>query len=200
MNRRSFLLSSTIAAMGTAGLAGAQHHHNDDSTPEADHHGMHMDATPNAAPMSMGAFYFTVSNHGDSGDTLLGATSDAAQTLEVHNVEMTDGVMTMSPQHDGVEIPAHGELVLEPGGYHVMMIGLTESLLDGEEFTAILHFEHAGDVEITVPIFMLEPDEDTAEPVKVGDHLEISNIWARQAPKLDGMATPEATPDATPDE
>lgn len=198
MNRRSFVLSSAFVAMGTAGVATAQHHHHVDSTPDADDHGMHMDETPDTASMSMGAFYFTITNHGDSDDKLLGVSSDAAETLEVHNVVMTDGVMKMSPQHDGVEIPAHGELVLAPGGYHVMMIGLTESLLDGEEFTAILHFEHAGDVEIMVPIFALEPKEDAAEPLQVGEHLEISNIWARQAPKLDGLATPEATPDATP--
>ena len=198
MNRRTFLLSA-VAAMSTTGLVAAQHHHGE-STPESHDHGMQMSATPDAATMSMGAFYFTVVNHADEADRLLGISSDAAQTLEVHNVEMTDGVMKMSPQHDGVEIPAHGELVLAPGSYHVMMIGLTESLLDGEEFTATLHFEKAGDVEIVVPIFMIEPKDDAAEPVKIGDDLEISNIWARQAPKLDDLATPSASPDATPDE
>lgn len=200
MNRRTFLISTAVAVAGTTGLASAQHHHHSESTPEAHDHGMHMSATPTAANMSTGAFYFTVINHADEADTLLGVTSDAAETLEVHNVEMTDGVMKMSPQHDGVEIPAHGELMLAPGSYHVMMIGLTESLLDGEEFTAILHFEKAGDVEIVVPIFMLEPKDDDAEPIKVGDELEITHIWARQAPKLDGEATPTASPDATPDE
>jgi copper(I)-binding protein len=73
-------------------------------------------------------------------------------------------------------------------------MGLTESLMAGEEFTAILTFEHAGEVEITVPILRTEPDEDelTAEPVEVGD-IVIEGIWARQAPKLDGD-TPSGTP------
>ena len=49
-------------------------------------------------------------------------------------------------------------------------------------------------MEIIVPIYAAEPREDDAEPVKVGDTIEISGIWARQAPKLDGVGTPVATP------
>ena len=99
--------------------------------------------------------------------------------------------MQMMPQLDGVEIPAGGELVLEPGGYHVMLIGLTESLLAGDSFEATLTFENAGDVTVTVPVFRGEPDvaELTAEPVEAGD-LVLDGIWARQAPKIDDAATP----------
>lgn len=108
--------------------------------------------------------------------------------------------MKMVPQHDGVEIPAGETLVLEPGSFHIMLIGLTESLMEGDAFVATLHFEKAGAVEITVPIHAAQPEEgDFAEPVMVGETLELSGIWARQAPKLDGMATPMASPMATPD-
>ncbi|MCA9834481.1 MAG: copper chaperone PCu(A)C [Thermomicrobiales bacterium] len=201
--RIGLIVIAALLTIGSFGFASAQHeHHHADSTPDAtDHDHMNMDATP-AANMntSTGAFYFTVTNHGDEADTLVGITSDAAETLEIHSVTMDNGVMSMEAQPDGVEIPAGGELVLEPSGYHVMMVGLTESLLDGEEFTATLHFEHAGDVEITVPIYALAPDDDAfADPVMAGDHLEIGKIWARQAPKLDGMSTPAATPLATPE-
>jgi hypothetical protein len=124
--------------------------------------------------------------------------SDAAETIEVHDVVMDGTVMQMMPQHDGLEIQAGEEVALEPGGYHIMMMGLTESLIAGEEFTAILTFEHAGEVEVTVPILRTEPDEDelSAEPVEAGD-LVIEGIWARHAPKLDGD-TPSGTPVATP--
>ena len=170
-------------------------------TPESQGHSDHMSATPDMpmGNLSMGGFYFTVTNAGDEPDRLVKVESDIAQTIEIHNVEMKDGVMAMSPQHDGVEIPANGELVLEPGSYHVMLIGINKSLLEGEEFTATLFFENAGDVEITVPIYVAQPDEDEfGDAVKVGDDLEVSGIWARQAPKVDGMATPMASPAATP--
>ena len=118
----------------------------------------------------MGAFYFTVTNNGDDADTLVKIESDIAEVIEIHDVEMDDGVMHMVPMHDGVEVSPGESLVLEPGGYHVMLIDITRSLLDGEEFTATLHFENAGEVEITVPIFILEPDESELEDsFEVGD-------------------------------
>jgi copper(I)-binding protein len=172
----------------------AQHGHGHMGTPGASPMAMHGDAT------STGAFYMTITNNGDEADRLVAVETDAAEAIEIHNVVMEGGVMQMMPQHDGVEIPAGEEIALAPGGYHVMMIGLTESLIAGEEFEATLVFEHAGEVEITVPILRTEPDEDelTAEPVEAGD-LVIEGIWARQAPKLDGgMGTPVASPMASP--
>ncbi len=189
--RTSILLVAALVA-SMAGAGAAQHMH---GTPEASH-GDHTMATPGAS-VSMGAFYFTVKNTGDEPDRLVKIESDIAETIEIHNVEMKDGAMSMVPQHDGVEIPAGEELVLEPGSYHVMLIGIIRSLVDGEEFTATLHFEQAGEVEITVPIYAVEPGEEDndAESVKVGDSLEISGVWARQAPKLDAPGTPAATPE-----
>jgi copper(I)-binding protein len=137
-----------------------------------------------------------VKNTGDEPDRLMKIESDIADTIEIHEVEVKDGAMTMQHQHDGVEIAAGKEIVLEPGSDHVMLIGITKSLVDGEEFTATLHFEKAGEVEITVPIYAAEPGEDEGEPVEAGEDLEISGIWARQAPKLDGMGTPSATPES----
>lgn len=178
------------------GVASAQHHH-DTATPAGEHDGHNMDM--DMGNMSTGAFYFTIKNNGEESDRLVKVETDMAEVVEIHDVKMDGGVMKMQPQHDGVEIPAGEEVVLKPGSYHVMMIGLTESLIDGEEFTATLYFEHAGEVEVVVPIYKTEPEDSKfADPIKVGDDIEVSKIWARQAPKLDGMATPMATPDATP--
>lgn len=182
--------------MSMFGTAAAQHHHS--STPESGEHGDHMSATPgmDMSNTSTAAFYFKVTNNGDEADRLVKIESDIAQAVEIHEVQMTDGAMSMSPQHDGVEIPANGELVLEPSGYHVMLIGINKSLLEGEEFTATLFFENAGEVEVTVPIFGAEPNEDDlGDSVAVGDTIEVSGVWARQAPKLEGASTPVATPE-----
>lgn len=193
---KSRLVFVLLAAMLTSVLGTAS----TQGTPEPMDHSGHMSATPTASNnMSMGAFYFTVKNTGSEPDRLVKIESDIAMAVEIHNVEMKDGVMAMSPQHDGVEIPAGGELVLEPGAYHVMLIGINKSLIDGEEFTAKLTFEKAGEVEVVVPIFMAEPGEDEfADPVKVGDNIEVSKIWARQAPKVETIASPMASPEATP--
>lgn len=198
MKLRSLLALFLAVMIASVGVVSAQHHH---GTPESHDHTDHAEHDHhNMEGMSMGAFYFTVTNNGDEADTLLGVESDIAEIIEIHNVEMDEGVMQMVPMHDGVEIAAGESITLEPGGYHIMLIGITQSMLDGEEFDATLHFENAGEIEITVPIHIMEPEEDEFDdPVEEGD-IEISNIWARQAPKLEGTGTPVATPDATPDQ
>lgn len=205
-----YTLIAIFALLFTSFGAVTAHDDHDHGTPDAGHetehsdhdhdHHDHGDMHGHDGNMSMGAFYLTLTNNGDESDRLVMIETDMADIVEIHDVEMDDGVMQMVPMHDGVEIAPGEEIVFEPGSYHVMLIGISESLLDGEEFTAVLHFESAGEVEITVPIHALEPEDgDFAEPVEVGDgDIEVSNIWARQAPKLDGMATPMATPDATP--
>lgn len=194
MKIRNLFVALTIMLATSFGVVAAQDHH---ATPDAHHddHGGH-----DMENISMGAFYFTVTNNGDETDRLVMVETDMAEVVEIHDVKMDGGVMQMVPMHDGVEIGPGETIVLEPGSYHVMLIGITESMLNGEEFTATLHFEQAGEVEITVPIHINPPDEgEYGEPVQVGDDIEVSNIWARQAPKLDGMATPMASPMATPD-
>src|SRR5690554_2318600 len=91
-------------------------------TPESHDHGDHGDHGMEG--VSMGAFYFTVTNNGDDADTLVKIESDIAEVIEIHDVEMDDGVMHMVPMHDGVEVSPGESLVLEPGGYHVMLIDI----------------------------------------------------------------------------
>lgn len=200
MKLRHTLVTLLAVLVASFGIVSAQHG-TDEATPASHDHSDHSDQGDHGLEgVSMGAFYFTITNNGDEPDTLVMVETDMAEIVEIHDVEMDEGVMQMVPMHDGVEI-APGELIaFEPGGLHVMLIGITESLLNGDEFSATLHFEHAGEVEITVPIHVLEPGEgEHGEPVDAGD-IEVSNIWARQAPKLEGAATPIATPEATPDQ
>lgn len=145
---------------------------------------------------SNAAFYFTVTNDGDVADQLTSISTDAAETVEIHDMSMDNGVMAMKPMPDGVEIPARESVALTPGGMHVMLIGLTKSLVAGQTFDATLHFRDGGDVTVTVPVLATEPTdgEGTAGPVNAGDHLVIEGIWARQAPKIESGATPAATP------
>ena len=63
-----------------------------------------------------------------------------------------DGVMTMPAVPEGFPITAGGELVLERGGDHVMLMGLTRALKDGDMINLTLTFEHAGDVVVDVPV------------------------------------------------
>lgn len=202
---RTFLTAMIAMAFIATALGGsvtAQHDHGV-GTPEASPMAGHDDHSDHGdhGDLSMGAAYMTITNDGDETDRLVSISTDAAEVVEVHEVKMKNNVMEMSPLHDGLEIPAGEEVSLEPGGYHVMLIGITRSLIAGEDFEMTLTFEKAGEVTVTVPILRTEPkdnNEGTAGPIEAGD-LVLNGIWSRHAPKIDGTsATPAASPEATP--
>jgi copper(I)-binding protein len=98
-----------------------------------------------------GAAYLTVRNGGDEDDRLIGLSTEVADRAKLHASVVQDGVMRMRPV-DAVEVPAHGEAALEPGGLHVMLIGLKAPLEEGGSFALTLTFEDAGEVEVTATI------------------------------------------------
>lgn len=100
---------------------------------------------------AMGAMYMTIRNPSGTPDRLIKAQSDVSKVVELHNVAMKDGVMSMYPV-EAIEVPANGEAVLKPGSFHVMLIGLTRDLVAGETMTVTLTFEQAGDVTVQAPI------------------------------------------------
>jgi periplasmic copper chaperone A len=96
----------------------------------SDHSG-HMAGTDMNAPGGNSAAYMILKNNG-SEDTLISAESDVAATIELHTVNMVDGVMQMREVEGGIPLPAGGETELKPGGFHVMLIGLQHDLAEGD--------------------------------------------------------------------
>ncbi|MET2830224.1 copper chaperone PCu(A)C [Mesorhizobium shangrilense] len=103
-------------------------------------------ATPAGAKVAGG--YFTITNTGSTPDRLLSISSDISDKAELHEMSVKDGVMTMRPVAEGLEIPAGGKVALAPGGYHLMFIGLKRQPKQGEKFSATLTFEKAGAVTV----------------------------------------------------
>lgn len=75
-------------------------------------------ATPPKAPVSGG--YMTIKNTGKTPDRLSGGTVSFAKKVEVHQMKMENSIMKMRHLPNGLQIPAGGEVILKPGGYHVM--------------------------------------------------------------------------------
>lgn len=103
-------------------------------------------ATPAGAAVAGG--YLVIRNHGSEPDRLVGGEAAFAGRIEIHEMAMQDGVMRMRALLDGLEIPAGGEVELQPGGYHVMFMQLREPLAEGELRGVTLVFEQAGPVEV----------------------------------------------------
>ena len=100
---------------------------------------------------AMGAMYMTIRNPSSTPDRLIKAQSDVSKVVELHNVAMKEGVMSMYPV-EAIEIPANGEAVLKPGSFHVMLIGLNRDLVAGDTMTVTLTFEQAGEITLQAPI------------------------------------------------
>ena len=98
------------------------------------------------------AAYMLVQNGTDADDELIGASSDAAQAVELHLSQMkADGTMEMI-QQQSIALPAGGKTELKPGSYHVMLIGLTRDLEAGDEISLTLKFKNRADLTLTVPV------------------------------------------------
>ncbi|MCA9905385.1 MAG: copper chaperone PCu(A)C, partial [Anaerolineae bacterium] len=122
-------------------------------------------ATPNSA------VYGQLVHIGGMGDTLVSASSDVAEAVELHEMTMGAGdVMQMRPVEGGFVIPADGFVELAPGGFHIMLIGLKQELVAGEHIDLTLNFEQAGAVQLTVPI----KDADAMEGMDMSESMDMN--------------------------
>ena len=107
-------------------------------------------ATPGGA--KVGGGYLTIENKGTTPDKLIGGSTPAAAKVEVHEMAMNNGVMTMRPVKGGLSIPPGQSVTLAPGGYHIMMMELKRPLKKGDTVPVTLKFEKAGEVKVTFEI------------------------------------------------
>ncbi|MCB0908103.1 MAG: copper chaperone PCu(A)C [Nocardioidaceae bacterium] len=105
--------------------------------------------------MVTGAFG-TLTNNGDTDDALVAAACDVAGMVQIHEtVDNGDGGGTMQPV-DEIAIPAGDTVKLEPGGYHVMLMGLTKELKAGDTVTITLTFKSGTEITADFPVINRE--------------------------------------------
>ena len=102
-----------------------------------------------AAQGGNGAVYIVI--RPAAADELVGVTSDVAEAVEMHESVMSGDVMEMH-QLESVPLNAGQEIVFEPGGLHIMLIGLKQDLKNGDEFEIILQFQKHEDLRISVSV------------------------------------------------
>lgn len=100
-----------------------------------------------------GAAFMQITNPGQSACRIIGARSDVAERVELHtHIEGADGVMRMVEVEEGFAIEAGEDYMLERGGDHLMFLGLTRSLEQGDEITVTLIFEEGDDMDVVIPV------------------------------------------------
>ncbi|MCF3934555.1 copper chaperone PCu(A)C [Acuticoccus sp. M5D2P5] len=105
--------------------------------------------------------YMTITNDGTADDRLLAASVPFASTVEVHEMAVNDGTMTMRAVDGGLMIPAGAAVELAPGGYHIMMMGLTEAPRAGDTVPITLEFENAGTITVDLAVAPMGANKPT---------------------------------------
>ena len=95
--------------------------------------------------------YLTLDNTDGADHALVAAHSDVAESVELHSHVMDDGMMRMR-KLQRVALPADGTVVFEPGGLHIMLIGLKKPMNAGESVDIELEFEDGSRKAVTFDI------------------------------------------------
>lgn len=133
-----------LLTLAAAGCGGDEHNTIDVGDPWA---------RPTAPGAESAAFYATFTNDTGADDLLNDWYSASCQEIQVHNTTLTDGVMSMAPATPAdLFIANDASLILEPGGLHIMCVGLVEPLVEGETVLLELTFDTSGVITFEVPV------------------------------------------------
>lgn len=118
-----------------------------------------------------GVIYLTVVNDGVSSDKLLSVETDMAEAAELHETTMDDNEVMRMGRVSNFEVPAGGSVILEPGGKHIMLIGMKEDLNSGDEINVTLNFEQSGPLTLKVEVESGPTGHDDGDRMH-GEHAE----------------------------
>jgi len=114
------------------------------------------------------AAFMQLTNHGEA-TALVAAASTAAETVELHTHTNEAGVMRMR-KVEQIELPTGETTVLQPGGLHVMLIGLKQPLQDGSHIDLTLEYADGSEQQLEVPVKMAMPAGMQMQQHKHGGH------------------------------
>ncbi len=145
--RTIFLAATASLALAFPAVAHGTLHHPEDV------HAHDAYARTNGGIGKTGAIFLMIHNNTEQDDRLIDVRSDIAQKVEIHtHKDDGNGVMQMIHLTEGLPLPAGEAHMLERGGDHIMLMGLTRDLVDGDTFPLTLVFENAGETTIEVTV------------------------------------------------
>jgi hypothetical protein len=116
-------------------------------------HDAYVRATPPGQPNA--AAYLVLRNNAMHDIRLVSVKSNVAEVAEPHSHAMDAGMMKMR-RVGHIDVPAGGETVLQPGGLHIMLMGLVKQLKPGEYVSLEFHFDNGQKQSMRVPVKMIE--------------------------------------------
>lgn len=111
------------------------------------------DAWVKSAASGMSAAFGELRNSSGQDVTVVSATTAASPMVELHETVVNDtGETVMRQKEGGFVIPAGATFDLEPGGSHIMLMGLAQPLEAGSEVQFTLTFSDDSTYEFTAPV------------------------------------------------
>ena len=99
-----------------------------------------------------GGGFMTIVNDGKSADQLVAASSPVSAEVQIHTVQMENGMMRMRELPEGIAIPAQGRVELKPRSLHIMFIKLQRPLRAGEQVPVTLKFRAGGERTVLMEV------------------------------------------------
>jgi len=106
------------------------------------------EAPPSATTL---AAYMRIRNPTATEITIMGISSPSFKKIEIHQTTMVNNMMRMEKVARAT-IPAHGELILEPGEKHLMLLNPERRLKAGDHVTINLSFKNNQHQEIQAEV------------------------------------------------
>ena len=107
-------------------------------------------------PSGSGSVYMTIENDGDQDDNLTSAISDEAEMTMIHQTVREENIAKMIHVMGGINLPKGKRIKLEPGGYHLMLMGIEKNLTLNDRIRIRLSFKNNENIEIS-PIIKIRP-------------------------------------------
>lgn len=126
-----------------------------------------LETPPNAR--NAGGF-ISLYNYASEENRLVAASSPWAERVELHTMTMENDVMRMRELEDGIAIPGETQVDLEPGGLHLMFMGLSAPFTEGDEVPVTLVFESGDEREIILPVRARTMDMQHGDDGSHGSH------------------------------
>lgn len=104
-----------------------------------------------ASNQKISGMFMMLKNSGDTDHAIVKVSGSVAQAVEMHGHQNDNGMMRMRPV-EKITIPAGGHTMLQPGGLHVMLIGLNQTLEVGNTVHIKITFEDGSHKMITAPV------------------------------------------------
>ncbi|WEO73252.1 copper chaperone PCu(A)C [Agrobacterium vitis] len=103
----------------------------------------------------IGGGFVTITNNGPVEDKLIAISSPRATRAELHEMVMQGTIMKMRKIPDGFVIAPGATLKMEPGGYHLMFMGVQMPFKANQTVPVTLTFEKAGKLELAMPVMTI---------------------------------------------